>query len=46
MKYFIGNGKMFGVPKSIGILNKLVDLKQKIRIKINIKLSLPHLILY
>ena len=23
MKYFIGNWKMFGVPKSINILNKI-----------------------
>ena len=23
MRYFIGNWKMFGVPKSIGILNKI-----------------------
>jgi hypothetical protein len=23
MKYFIGNWKMFGVPKSIAILNKI-----------------------
>ena len=29
MKYFIGNWKMFGVPKSIGILNKISRFKAK-----------------
>tara|TARA_B100001093_G_scaffold416745_1_gene407489 strand:+ start:4807 stop:5553 length:747 start_codon:yes stop_codon:yes gene_type:complete len=29
MRYFIGNWKMFGVPKSIGILNKINNFVQK-----------------
>ena len=45
MKYFIGNWKMFGVPKSINILKKLILNLQKIKIKKNIKLLLLHHIL-
>ena len=36
MRYFIGNWKMFGVPKSIGILNKINSYySKKIKIEIN-----------
>ena len=31
MRYFIGNWKMFGVPKSINILNKINYFYQKIK---------------
>ena len=37
MKYFIGNWKMFGVPKSINILNKINSFIQKIKIEKNIE---------
>ena len=42
MKYFIGNWKMFGVPKSINILNKINRFKAKDKNKKNIKLLLHH----
>ena len=29
MRYFIGNWKMFGVPKSISILNKINSFRAK-----------------
>ena len=34
MKYFIGNWKMFGVPKSIG-LTKLIHIIPKTKIETN-----------
>ena len=42
MKYFIGNWKMFGVPKSINILNKINSFYSKIKIGENIELLLLH----
>ena len=38
MRYFIGNWKMFGVPKSINILNKINSFYSKEKIVINIEL--------
>ena len=39
MKYFIGNWKMFGVPNSINILNKINSFRLKRqKIEINIEL--------
>ena len=38
MRYFIGNWKMFGVPKSIYILNKINFFILEIKIVINIEL--------
>ena len=37
MKYFIGNWKMFGVPKSIKILNKINSFSQKTLTETNIE---------
>jgi hypothetical protein len=37
MRYFIGNWKMFGVPKSINILNKINSFIQKTKIETNIE---------
>ena len=44
MKYFIGNWKMFGVPKSIQILNKinLFYKKDKNRKKYKVFFAPPH----
>ena len=38
MRYFIGNWKMFGVPKSINILKRLIYFILRIKIVINIEL--------
>ena len=36
MRYFIGNWKMFGIPKSLNILNKINSFNLlKIKIEIN-----------
>ena len=37
MRYFIGNWKMFGVPKSIKILNKINSFPPKTKIVKNIE---------
>ena len=45
MKYFIGNWKMFGVPKSITILNKInkfVKFDKKFNKKYKIVITPPH----
>ena len=44
MKYFIGNWKMFGVPKSINILNKInsFSLKDKNRNKYRVIITPPY----
>tara|TARA_B100000963_G_scaffold164089_1_gene142547 strand:- start:299 stop:1042 length:744 start_codon:yes stop_codon:yes gene_type:complete len=44
MKYFIGNWKMFGVPKSISILNKINSyyLKDKNRNKYRVIITPPY----
>ena len=44
MRYFIGNWKMFGVPKSIGILNKINSyfVKDKNRNKYRIIITPPY----
>ena len=44
MKYFIGNWKMFGVPKSIGILNKINSYyaKDKNRNKYRVIITPPY----
>ena len=44
MKYFIGNWKMFGVPKSIKILNKINSFisKDKNRNKYRIIITPPY----
>ena len=47
MRYFIGNWKMFGVPKSINILNKInsFNSKDKNRNKYRVIITPPiHLI--
>ena len=47
MKYFIGNWKMFGVPKSINILNKinLFLSKDKNRNKYRVIITPPYTLL-
>ena len=47
MKYFIGNWKMFGVPKSINIIKKInfFHLKDKNRKKYRIILTPPYILL-
>ena len=47
MKYFIGNWKMFGVPKSINIIKKinLFHLKDKNRKKYKIIITPPYILL-
>ena len=47
MKYFIGNWKMFGVPKSINILKKInfFHLKDKNRKKYRIIITPPYILL-
>jgi triosephosphate isomerase len=47
MKYFIGNWKMFGVPKSINILKKINSFtsKDKIRNKYRIIITPPYTLL-
>ena len=44
MRYFIGNWKMFGVPKSIGILNKIYSYysKDKNRNKYRVIITPPY----
>ena len=44
MRYFIGNWKMFGVPKSISILNKINSfyVKDKNRNKYRVIITPPH----
>ena len=44
MRYFIGNWKMFGVPKSINILNKIntFNLKDKNRNKYRVIITPPY----
>ena len=44
MKYFIGNWKMFGVPKSINILNKInhFKLRDKNRNKYRVIITPPY----
>ena len=44
MKYFIGNWKMFGVPKSLNILNKinLFNSKDKNRNKYRVIITPPY----
>ena len=44
MRYFIGNWKMFGVPKSIGILNKINSYysKDKNRNKYRVIITPPY----
>ena len=44
MKYFIGNWKMFGVPQSIGILNKInsFNIKDKNRNKYRVIITPPY----
>ena len=44
MRYFIGNWKMFGVPKSIGILNKINSYhsKDKNRYKYRVIITPPY----
>ena len=44
MKYFIGNWKMFGVPKSINILKKInsFNLKDKNRNKYRVVITPPY----
>ncbi len=44
MRYFIGNWKMFGVPKSINILNKINSFhsKDKNRIKYRVIITPPY----
>ena len=44
MRYFIGNWKMFGVPKSIGILNKINSYysKDKNRNKYRVIMTPPY----
>ena len=44
MKYFIGNWKMFGVPKSINILNKINSYysKDKNRNKYRVIITPPY----
>ena len=47
MRYFIGNWKMFGVPKSINILKKInfFQLKDKNRKKYKIIITPPYTLL-
>ena len=48
MKYFIGNWKMFGVPKSLAILNKInkfVKSDKKFNQKYKIVITPPHTLL-
>ena len=47
MKYFIGNWKMFGVPKSINIIKKinLFHLKDKNSKKYRIIITPPYILL-
>ena len=45
MRYFIGNWKMFGIPKSINILNKINSFHTKDKNAVNIELLSLHLIL-
>ena len=47
MRYFIGNWKMFGVPKSIGILNKINSFytKDKNRNKYRVFITPPYTLL-
>ena len=47
MKYFIGNWKMFGVPKSINILNKINSFhsKDKNRNKYRVIITPPYTLL-
>ena len=47
MKYFIGNWKMFGVPKSINIINKINSfrLKDKNRNKYQVIITPPYTLL-
>ena len=47
MKYFIGNWKMFGIPKSINILNKINSyyLKDKNRKKYRVIITPPYTLL-
>ena len=47
MKYFIGNWKMFGVPKSINIIKKInfFHLKDKNRKKYRIIITPPYILL-
>ena len=44
MRYFIGNWKMFGVPKSINILNKInsFNSKDKNRNKYRVIITPPY----
>ena len=42
MKYFIGNWKMFGVPKSINILKKINSFYSKDKKEAIIELLLLH----
>ena len=44
MRYFIGNWKMFGVPKSISILNKINSFysKDKNRYKYRVIITPPY----
>ena len=44
MKYFIGNWKMFGVPKSINIVNKINSFhtKDKNRKKYRVIITPPY----
>jgi triosephosphate isomerase len=44
MRYFIGNWKMFGVPKSLNILNKInsFNLKDKNRNKYRVIITPPY----
>ena len=44
MRYFIGNWKMFGVPKSLNILNKInsFTLKDKNRNKYRVVITPPY----
>tara|TARA_X000001036_G_scaffold391460_1_gene389727 strand:- start:260 stop:1003 length:744 start_codon:yes stop_codon:yes gene_type:complete len=44
MKYFIGNWKMFGVPRSIGILNEInsFNIKDKNRNKYRVIITPPY----
>ena len=45
MKYFIGNWKMFGVPNSVSILNKINTFISRDKNRKKYKVSLLRLIL-
>ena len=42
MRYFIGNWKMFGVPKSISIINKLILIIQRQKNNYRVIITPPY----